>query len=108
VSDPARGRLKVSLSTGAACQPDCTRRGARRYGPGARAGPVRDAVTGDTARLAGQPLKGRPASILVAALDDLPDSDADVLAVLSRMVLRRAAPAAIQQDATKAFRKWSM
>jgi len=34
---------------------------------------------------------------LIAALDNLPDSDADVVAVLSDVGLRRAAPAAIQQ-----------
>ena len=40
-------------------------------------------------------------SILIAALDDLPDGDADVVAVLSGVGLRRAAPAAIQQDACR-------
>ena len=47
-----------------------------------------------------QPLYGRSTSIL-AALDDLPDSDADVAAVLAGVGLQRAAPAAIQQDACR-------
>lgn len=44
-------------------------------------------------------LAGCLTSILVGALDDLPDGDADVLAVLARVRLRRLAPTAIKQDA---------
>ena len=40
------------------------------------------------------------AALLCRALDDLPDGDAEV-AVLADMGLRRAAPAAIQQDACR-------
>ena len=38
-------------------------------------------------------------SVLVAAVDDLPDADVDVLVVLARVCLRRLPPAAIKQDA---------
>ena len=38
------------------------------------------------------------ASILVAAFDDLPDRDPDVVTVLARVHLRRLAPTAIKQD----------
>jgi hypothetical protein len=44
-----------------------------------------------------QPLNGRSRSILAAALDDLSDGDANVLAVLARVGLRRAAPAPVEQ-----------
>ena len=44
-------------------------------------------------------LAGCQTSILVAALDDLPDGDADVLVVLSGVRLRRLAPTAIKQNA---------
>ena len=46
------------------------------------------------------PLNGRSTSILVAA-DHLADSDMDVLAVLTGVVLWRAAPAAIKQNACR-------
>jgi hypothetical protein len=38
-------------------------------------------------------------SILVAALDNLPDRDADVLVVLAHVRLRRFTPTAIKQNA---------
>jgi len=38
---------------------------------------------------------------IIAALDNLPDGDAEVAAVLSDVGLRRAAPTAIQQDACR-------
>ena len=37
----------------------------------------------------------------LSTIDDLPDRDADVVAVLANVGLRRAAPAAIQQDACR-------
>ena len=61
----------------------------------------RDAATGAAVRPPAQPLNGRSTSILIAALDDVADGDADVLAVLAGVGLRRAAPAAIQQDACR-------
>ena len=42
-----------------------------------------------------------PTSILIAALDNLPNGDANVLVVLAGVGLRRTAPAAIQQDACR-------
>ena len=44
-------------------------------------------------------LAGGQTSILVAALDNLPDRDADVLVVLARVRLRRPTPTAIKQNA---------
>ena len=43
-------------------------------------------------------LAGAKRSIIVAALDDLPDGNADVPVVLARVRLRRLAPTAIKQD----------
>src|SRR6516164_2686129 len=45
-----------------------------------------------------RPTIGCQTSILVAALDNLPDRGADILAVLARVRLRRLAPTAIKQD----------
>ena len=39
-----------------------------------------------------------PTSILIAALDDLPDGDADVLVVLACVLLRGLTPAPVEQD----------
>jgi hypothetical protein len=40
-------------------------------------------------------------TVAIATAFDLPDYDADVAAVLTGMGLRRAAPTAIQQDASR-------